>query len=165
MRTILTLVLVILGGAASAASPMDGKWELVSLNRNGEEVELKSKTVVSIKDGKFQTVKDGKIDGDIGTIDVVSSKREEVRIGDEDLPLIYNDTGEYDVVLTDGNHHYGLYEVTTFLLLGDPDITMTTCVNNVPDGERPTKIESGKDINLCVWKKVTERWWLKEGSK
>lgn len=158
MRNILTLTLIILGGAVHAASPMDGTWKLTAFNRNGIEVELKEETVVSIKDGKFQTVKDGKIDGDIGSIEVIP---------EDPFPGGWSNHGIYDVVLTDGNKHYGrwkrvaIHEKSTNdpLVIGmKPPIgvKLITCVNNVPDGERPTEIKAGEDINLCEWEKINE---------
>lgn len=111
---------------------MDGEWVSVARVRGGEQ-QIGSPTHAVIKDGKFNTVRDGKL-SEVGNI------REVAR----------STPHQYDVEMTgdvedSGKSFHGIFSVS-----GD---TMFTCVNPTPGATRPADFTSTKKNGniLIVW--------------
>ena len=124
-----------LGLAASSyayGSEMDGEWVSISRISAGEQ-QLTTPTRAVIKDGKFSTVRDGKL-SELGNI---RETRSEIPNG-YDVEM----TGEVEL---SGKSFHGIYSIS-----GD---TMLTCVNPKPSGKRPKFFSSTKENGhvMIVW--------------
>jgi uncharacterized protein (TIGR03067 family) len=120
---------------AKGLKELQGSWEMVSKERNGEKQEVK-KSIVTFRKDRFETVADGK-PMESGTISVNPDKKPKT----------------YDVTITGdfkekGQTYHGIYEID-----GD---TLRTCVNTNAGKERPKEFASkpGRGHLLIVWKRV-----------
>lgn len=114
------------------ANEMDGEWISVSRISAGEQ-QITTPTHAVIKDGKFNTVRDGEL-SELGKITETLTA----------TPKQYN-VDMTDEVELSGKSFSGIFAVS-----GD---TMFTCVNPEPDGERPTVFSSTKKNGnvMIVW--------------
>lgn len=114
------------------ANEMDGEWISVSRISAGQQ-QITTPTHAVIKDGKFNTVRDGKL-SELGKITETTTE----------TPKQYNVdmTGEVEL---SGKTFHGIFSVS-----GD---TMFTCVNPKPSGERPVSFTSTKENGnvMIVW--------------
>lgn len=117
------------------AGQMDGEWYSISRVRGGEQ-QSGAPTHAVIKDGKFNTMRDGKI-VELGKI-VENTETNPSRYSVEM-------TGEVEDA---GKTFHGIFSMS-----GD---TMLTCVNPSPDGLPPKEFKSSKDnaTIFVVWQRV-----------
>jgi uncharacterized protein (TIGR03067 family) len=126
----LPVLLLVVGGVARAAeSPLDGKWVLESLTRNGKADDAWKGAVREHAGDKYTMSKEGgksvsgtmKVDADKKTIDMMPNE------------------GTYK-----GKTLLGAYELD-----GD---TLKICFAE-PGKERPTKVADGDGLTVAVYKK------------
>lgn len=117
---------------SALAHEMDGEWISVSRISAGEQ-QITTPSHAVIKDGKFNTVRDGQL-SELGSISETTSE----------TPKQYNVemTGEVEL---SGESFHGIFAIS-----GD---TMLTCVNPKPGGERPDAFTSTEENGnvMIVW--------------
>lgn len=111
---------------------MDGEWVSIARIRSGSQ-QFGEPTTASIKDGKFHTLRDGKLS--------------ELRKLSEETDVTPT---QYKVKMTGDVKDSGTSFNGIVSISGD---TMFTCVHPIPDAKRPTAFTSTKDNGniLIVW--------------
>jgi len=127
-----TIAILFINASFLHAGEMDGEWITVSRIRGGEQ-QLGTPSEAVIKDGKFNTVREGKL-----------SELGDIKETPDENPAQYNVDMKGDVE-DGGKSFHGIFSIS-----GD---TMFTCVNPNPNGKRPTEFKSTKENGsiLIVW--------------
>lgn len=131
-RFLFAITFVLLINSFILAQEMNGEWVSISRIRGGEQ-QYGSATEAVIKDGKFNTVREGET-RELGNIS-------------EDTK---NTPNQYSVEMTGSVPDSGKSFNGIFMVSAD---TMVTCVNPVADGQRPAEFKSTKENGniLVVW--------------
>lgn len=126
------IVFLFATGTILNAGEMDGEWVTVARVRGGEQL-LGTPSGAVIKDGKFNTVREGEL-SEVGDI----------------KEIIGPSPSQYNVKMTGDVEDSGKSFQGIFTVSGD---TMFTCVNPTPNGERPRGFYSSKANGniLIVW--------------